>query len=57
MIVDFDGGTGDRHRVLLDEDGELWGWENLSPRDPRAIKTAMLNGSSQWHHYHLEHLK
>lgn len=53
MTVDFDGGTGDRHRVLLDEDGVLWGWENLTPRDPRAIQAAMLSGAAQWNHYRM----
>jgi hypothetical protein len=29
-LFEFDGGPGDRHTVLLDEDGKWHGWENLA---------------------------
>lgn len=50
-LWDLDGGTGDRHRVLLDEWGELWGWENVTPRDKNTVKEALLASVSQWRHY------
>jgi hypothetical protein len=50
-LWDLDGGTGDRHRVMLDDNGDLWGWENVSPRDKKAIEEALLAGFSRFHHY------
>lgn len=47
---DLDGGPGDRHRILI-EDGEIWGWENVQPRNPIALKAALLAGVRQYHTY------
>jgi hypothetical protein len=48
---DLDGGTGDRHRIILDEQGQWWGWENVTPRDLKSIAAALLDGRSKFHHY------
>lgn len=34
-LFDIDGGPGDNHQVLLDEDGKWHGWENLFTHLPR----------------------
>ena len=48
---DLDGGPGDRHRILLDEKGEWWGWENVNPRDKYRLTEALLRGATRWNHY------
>jgi hypothetical protein len=48
---DLDGGFCDQHRICFD--GEWWGWENVSPRDPHGLWRELLQGASRWHHYEI----
>lgn len=55
-LWEMDGGFCDQHQVMLDDDGELWGWENVQPREKMAIQRALVGGVSCWYTYTIKEL-